>query len=128
MRRSVLLSLAAVALFAVVPTHAHHTFMSTYFQDRTQTIAGTLVQITFRNPHSVVLVDSPDEHGRIHRWTIEWGAALQLNHQDVTPETLKVGDRVTITGHPGRNPDDHRLRLRTIVRPSDGWRWRGTFE
>jgi hypothetical protein len=27
-----------------------------------------------------------------------------------------------------RNPEDHRLRMRTITRPSDGWKWGGTFD
>ena len=38
------------------------------------------------------------------------------------------GDHVVITGNPGRNPEDHRLRMRTIARPSDGWKWGGTFD
>ena len=39
-----------------------------------------------------------------------------------------AGDHVIITGNPGRNPEDHRLRMRTITRPSDGWKWGGTFD
>ena len=46
----------------------------------------------------------------------------------LTRETLKPGDHVIITGNPGRNPEDHRLRMRTITRPSDGWKWGGTFD
>jgi thiamine monophosphate kinase len=51
-----------------------------------------------------------------------------LRQQDITRETLKPGDHVIITGNPGRNPADHRLRLRKIERPSDGWEWGGDFD
>ena len=42
--------------------------------------------------------------------------------------SVKPGDHVIITGNPGRNPEDHRLRMRTISRPKDGWKWGGTFD
>ena len=42
--------------------------------------------------------------------------------------SVKPGDHVVITGSPGRNPADHRLRMRTIFRPKDGWRWGGVVD
>ena len=36
---------------------------------------------------------------------------------------IKPGDRVVITGNPGKNAGDHWLRAQTIVRPRDGWKW-----
>jgi hypothetical protein len=36
---------------------------------------------------------------------------------------LKPGDVVVITGNPGRNPVDHRIRMRSLRRPSDGFGW-----
>jgi hypothetical protein len=57
------------------------------------------------------------------RWSIEWGAAGQLAQQGVRTGTLKVGDHVIVVGSPGRNPEDYRLRMRSITRPSDKWTW-----
>jgi hypothetical protein len=116
------------ALAWSTPGFAHHSFAATYFEDKTQTIEGNLVQFLFRNPHSFVHVEAPDEKGQMQRWAVEWGAGLQLNRQGVTRDTLKPGDHVIITGNPGRNPEDHRLRMRTIARPADGWKWGGTFD
>jgi len=42
--------------------------------------------------------------------------------------TLRPGDHVIVIGQPGRNPEDHRLRMINIKRPSDGWTWKGTFD
>ena len=42
---------------------AHHSFTATYFEDRTMEIEGKLLQFMFRNPHSFVHVEAPDENG-----------------------------------------------------------------
>ena len=108
--------------------YAHHSFAATYFEDKTQKIEGNLVQFLYRNPHSFVHVEAPDDKGVMQRWAVEWGAGGQLGRQGVTRETLKPGDHVIIVGNPGRNPEDHRLRMVNITRPSDGWKWGGTFD
>ena len=133
MKHKLLLALTAVAfvgafVYTVAPVSAHHSFAATYFEDKTDTVEGELVQFLFRNPHSFVHVEGKDAQGKLVRYAVEWGAGLQLNRQGVTRETLKPGDHVIITGNPGRNPEDHRLRMRTITRPSDGWKWGGTFD
>ena len=128
MKRKLFLLLAAAAIMAIVPAYAHHSFAATYFEDKTQSIEGDLVQFLFRNPHSFVHVEAKNEKGDVIRWSVEWGAGLQLNRQGVTRETLKPGDHVIITGNPGRNAEDNRLRMRTISRPKDGWKWGGTFD
>jgi hypothetical protein len=35
---------------------------------------------------------------------------------------------VIVTGNPGRNPADHRMRMLSITRPSDGFKWKGVVE
>ncbi len=107
---------------------AHHSFAATYFEDKTQRVEGNLVQFMYRNPHSFVQLEAPDEKGVVQRWSIEWGAGGQLGRQGVTRETLQPGDHVIIVGNPARNPEDHRLRMVNITRPSDGWKWGGTFD
>jgi thiamine monophosphate kinase len=72
--------------------------------------------------------DPKEKGGEMYRWAVEWGGGGQLGQQGVTRETLKPGDHVVITGSPGRNPADHRLRMRTIFRPKDGWRWGGQVD
>ena len=128
MRRIVLMLLFVAPLAFGVRAYAHHSFAATYFEDKTETIEGNLVQFLFRNPHSFVHVEGKDSKGETVRWAIEWGAGGQLARQGVARDTLKPGDKVVITGNPGRNPADHRLRMRTILRPSDGWRWGGEFD
>ena len=122
------LCLLALPLLLDVPLVAHHSFTAVYFDDRDASIQVEVVQFVYRNPHSFVHVLAPDvRSGAIVRWAVEWQAGGQLGQRGITPGTLRPGDRVVITGSPGRNPADHSLRLRTIVRPKDGWRWRDSF-
>ena len=122
------LSLSAGLAVTTHFAYAHHSFAATYFEDQRQTVEGDLVQFLYRNPHSFVHVEVKDQAGVVTRWAVEWGAGGQLGRQGVTRETLKPGDHVVIIGNPGRNPDDHRLRMVNITRPTDGWKWGGTFD
>jgi hypothetical protein len=127
MKLNVWLACAVAALWWAAAVSAHHPG-TLYVQDRTQTVEGTLVEVVLRNPHSFIYLDTPAEHGQTTRWTIEWLAWFQLNRQGVTSQTLKSGDHLIIRGFPASNVQDHRLWLRTITRPRDGWKWNGTFE
>src|SRR5262245_15124329 len=123
MRRKLFVLLFAALLLSAATAYAHHSFAATYFEDRTVKIEGKLVQFLFRNPHSFVHVEAPDEKGETQRWAVEWGGAGQLGGQGVTRETLKAGDHVVITGNPGRNPADHRVRMVSLRRTSDNFGW-----
>jgi hypothetical protein len=121
--RSKMGGLLAGALLLAAPAFAHHSFTATYDENTTIKIEGELVQFMFRNPHAFVHVMAPDDKGQMQRWGVEWGGAGSLAGQGVTRDTLKPGDHVIITGNPGRNPEEHRLRMRSLLRPSDGFGW-----
>lgn len=106
------------ALLLCAQAWAHHSFASTYFPDKIVTVEGKVVEFLFRNPHSVVLVEAAGV-----TWAGDWSSAGQLSRQGMDRDTLRPGDHVIVTGNPGRNATDHRLRLQTITRPSDGWKW-----
>jgi Family of unknown function (DUF6152) len=125
MKARLLLMLTMMMVAGGLTARAHHSFASTYDEARTVKVEGKLVQFLFRNPHSFVHVMAPDENGEVQRWAIEWGGTGQLGSQGVTRETLRPGDVVVITGNPGRNPADHRVRMVTLRRTSDGFGWGG---
>ena len=122
MKRIVLPVLLTGALLCGGTAYAHHSFASTYDQSQVS-LDGEVLQFVYRNPHALLQVQAPDANRQMQRWTVEWEARGQLDHQGVTSMTLKPGDRVVITGNPGRNAADHWLRAQSIVRPTDGWKW-----
>ncbi|HUK00668.1 MAG TPA: DUF6152 family protein [Steroidobacteraceae bacterium] len=127
MKRTLLAVLTFGACLGAGSVLAHHSFAATYFVDREVTVEGTLTQFLYRNPHSFVKLTAKDDQGQEQVWSIEWGGGAQLAQEHVTRDTLKPGDHVIVSGNPGRNPDEHRIRLRKIVRTSDGWKWEGVI-
>ena len=119
---------ASGILPAAVTLFAHHSFTATYIEDKTVTIEGRVAQFLFRNPHSFIHIDVKGEDGKLTRYAVEGAAGQQFSTQGVNANSLRPGDHVIVTGSPGRNATDHRVRLRTITRPSDGWKWGGTFD
>jgi len=130
MKTRSLVPLMAMALAAVIGgrAYAHHSFAATYFVDQNIKIEGSLTQFMYRNPHSFLKVDAPDDKGQAQTWSIEWGGGAQLSQAHVTRDTLKPGDHVVITGNPGRDSAEHRIRMHSILRPSDGFKWEGIIQ
>ena len=122
------LAVAIVLTLSAGSVSAHHSFAATYLEGQTQKIEGKVVQFLFRNPHSFLHVEAPDEKGTVQVWNIEWGGGGVLGRQGVTRDTLKAGDRVIVVGQPGRVPEEHRLRMVNLTRPADGWKWGGTVD
>ena len=122
------LTFAGVSVLGV-RAHAHHSFAATYIEGQKITVEADVVQFLYRNPHSFLQLESKDaKTGKMITWAVEWGGGGQLGSQGVQRETLRPGDHVIVVGEPGRDPDDLRMRMISIKRPSDGWSWGGTFD
>jgi hypothetical protein len=117
--------LTTLGLITVFHLHAgaHHSTAAAYQLSQTEAIEGTVVQIAFREPHTYVHVVATDRDGFTHRWSLQWADQAKLAHDGVRTSTLRPGDRVRVTGHPGRNPDAYQLLITSITRASDGWAW-----
>jgi len=116
--------LGATLLWAVaVPAWAHHSYGATYDVSREIRLEGTLVQFIYRNPHTFVHVQAPDDSGVSQRWAIEWSGTSQLANNGITRDTLHVGDAVVIVGRPSRVAGEYRVLMVSLKRPSDGFSW-----
>jgi len=124
MRRALAVVIGAVVL-AGTAAYAHHSYSATYDVANEVKIEGKLVQFVYRNPHSFVHVQAPDQKGVQQRWAVEWSGTGQLAEAGVQRDTLKVGDHVVITGRPSRVPGEFRVLMVTLQRPADGFRWGG---
>jgi uncharacterized protein DUF6152 len=123
MKRSVLLLVVGLGCVSGVRMYAHHSQAAVYAINKDTKIEGEIAQILIRSPHSFVHVNAKNEKGEMVRWALEWGGAAQLSRQGVDGKTLKVGDKIIVGGHPGRNPIDNRMIVVYMERPSDGWNW-----
>jgi hypothetical protein len=123
MKSKVVVLIFAAIILSSAAAYAHHSFAATYDQSKTVTIEGKVAQFLIRSPHSFLHVLAKDENGQMQRWAIEWQGAAQLVDAGITKDTLKAGDPVIVTGNPGRAAEDHRIRMVTIKRTTDGFGW-----
>jgi hypothetical protein len=115
-----LIVLVFAGLAAPIPVFAHHSFAADYNESQTVSVEGTLTAFLYRNPHAFVEMESTDANGATTKWIAEWFGAGRLARIGVNADTLKPGDRITLTGAPHRDSKEHRLHLKTLERPSDG--------
>jgi hypothetical protein len=112
-----------LALFTGAGAFAHHSYAATYDTRKDVTLDGKLLQFVYRNPHTFVHVQAPDENGTMQRWAVEWAGTNQLDRSGVTRDTLKVGDQVIVKVHPSRVEGEYRALMVSLKRPSDGFTW-----
>ena len=83
---------------------AHHSFAA--FDMSTQKdITGTVKKFDWTNPHTWVWVDVANDHGGVDTYGFEGMSPNFLGRRGWTRETLKPGDKVTVTFRPMKNGD-----------------------
>ena len=99
--------------------HAHHSLAGMYDQGRRLTLDGIVAQFHYVNPHPYVLMDVKDPNGRTQQWRLEMDNRRELADIGITSETLKQGDRLVVSGSPGR-AEPRLLYVWKLDRPADG--------
>ena len=107
----------AVAVAAALPALAHHS-AAEWDMTKRISISGTAKVVQFRNPHGHLELSVTDAKGAVVNWDVETSAMNLLMRRGWTPGRIKIGDKITITGHPHKS-QPARLYMREI-RLSDG--------
>jgi hypothetical protein len=102
MRKALLGWSAALALAAAAPVLAHHS-PAAFEAQKTITLTGTVKEFRWQNPHTWIEVLVPDERGRDVLWNFELTSPTYLIRAGWKSNTLKPGDKVTISGRPLRS-------------------------
>ena len=93
-----LLALAAALAISGLPALAHHGDAGRY-EDNVVVMKGTVVELELISPHSIIVVDVPDENGKVVRWQAEMGGrTAMIKDFGWTKDTVKPGDKITLTG------------------------------
>jgi hypothetical protein len=102
-RSSIGVILAAALAGAASPVVAHHSF-AMYEPTKTLTLKGTVKSFQWTNPHVVVWVlVQPDDGGAVQEWSLETTSPGVLTRAGWTRQSLKAGDRVSVTFSPLRD-------------------------
>ncbi len=88
----------AVAVCAI-PALAHHSF-SMFDADKKVTLAGTVKEFQWTNPHAFIRLMVSNSDGQLEEWAIEMGGPPGLARQGWVPKTLRPGMNVSVIMHP----------------------------
>lgn len=118
MRVRLFIAFAALSVLAVT-ADAHHSIAGMYDQSRRVTLDGVIAQYQFVNPHPFVVVDVT-MNGATQSWKAELDNRWELQNVGMTPTTFNAGDRIVVSGSPGRDRTPL-LYVWRLERPADGF-------
>jgi len=114
-----LLTLTATVAISGAPAFAHHS-LSDFDGSRRVNLEGVIAQFHFVNPHPFIVIDVTDRSGAVQQWHLEMDNRWELSDIGMTKDTLKPGDRLVVSGNPGRS-EPRILYIRKLERPADGY-------
>jgi hypothetical protein len=94
------LGILAVGTLAASSALAHHSF-AMFDQTREVTVAGTVTEWQWTNPHSWLELDVPSKDGKsVAHWSLESGSPHTLTRLGWKSKMVKPGDKVVATINP----------------------------
>jgi hypothetical protein len=115
MKKYVALLTFAAAVAGASQVSAHHSFAIFFGGDKTVEVTGTVTEFAFANPHGVIAIDTKDAAGKAVVWKAETNSPSILRRRGWTKDSLKVGDKITVSGWPARD-GSHYMRMRAVTK------------
>ncbi len=104
MNKGIALLAAGLAAVATAgPVLAHHSFAAEFDSKKPIDLTGTVTKVEWMNPHTYFYVDVQDNNGDYTTWALELGSPNGLARMGWSPNSLKVGDTVHVTGFQARD-------------------------
>lgn len=98
---SVITALAALSTSTAVLSH--HSFSAEFDIGRPVSLTGAVTEVEWTNPHAWIHLAVEDEQGNVVHWAVEMLGVNTLVRSGMTPQTVKAGDVLTITGYGSRD-------------------------
>jgi len=100
-RRIFRVLLTVGALLISTSALAHHGRASIFDTKKETTLKGTVTELVWSNPHVQIGIEVIDAKGTRREWFLEMSSTSIMSTRGWTRKSLKVGDTVTVTFHPG---------------------------
>ncbi len=101
-------------LITSVVVLAHHSGVM-FDRDKEVSLKGTVQEFVFVNPHVSIRISVVDANGTSKDWSFEAASTQALVRSGWRKSTLKVGDTVTIVGHPLKDGRTGAQLMRAIL-------------
>src|SRR6185436_16645811 len=116
MKRNILLALClCISLLAAsTPILAHHASSAELDTTKPIKFEGTVKTVDWMNPHIYVNIEAKDG-GKSVVYSVEGGPPNALFRQGWRPDTLKIGEKVSVSGVRAKKPDSNRIGTARIT-------------
>ena len=104
---SILFAVSGVALLLGSAVNAHHSVPVNFDMNTEKTITGVLVETSWRNPHSHLVMEVTNEAGEKETWLVEWNAINTirrlLSKLEFSIDDFEIREEISVMGWLGRN-------------------------
>ena len=94
----------------------HHSF-GAFDMQKVVTVAGTVREFQWTNPHIWIQLDVVNAKGRAEEWGFETASPNVLGRRGWSKQMLHPGDKVSVTYHPSRD-GSHGGAVMSVTLPS----------
>lgn len=92
-------ALIFLAVLAVAPASAHHSFAAEFDSRNPVSLRGTVTKMEWINPHAWIHLDVKKPDGTVDEWMIEAGSPNTLLRRGLTKNSLKAGTEILVEGY-----------------------------
>jgi hypothetical protein len=107
--------LVFVGLMVSTSASAHHNSKPMY-ESTSIMLTGTITEYEWSNPHSIISIAVMNDRGGVDEWHAEFLPPSEMTRLGWAKDSLRAGDRVTMTGRPGKHAQ-HIMWLQSLVTP-----------
>src|SRR5262245_25945138 len=112
----IVLSLCIGLFTATIPALAHHAISAEFDTTKPIKFEGTVKSVDWMNPHIYVNIETK-ENGKTQVYSVEGGPPNALFRQGWRPDSLKVGDKVQVSGIRAKKAESNRIGQAQITMP-----------
>src|SRR5438128_10691236 len=105
---------------AAAPALAHHAVSAEFDRNKPITFTGTVQKVDWMNPHIYTHIEAKDASGKTVVYQVEGGAPNSLFRNGWRPDTLKIGEVVSVSGSHAKKADS--MRVNGTITRADGTR------
>jgi hypothetical protein len=93
-------SLFVWLMLAATAALAHHSAPVFYKVQERVTVAGTVTEFRFANPHAILRFEVVGENGETQQWTAETTSPSILRRRGWSQQSFMPGEKITLEGMP----------------------------
>jgi hypothetical protein len=99
MKKTITMLIVIAGMGLTSPLQAHHSFAE-FNAESMITVEGTVTEFRLVNPPAMMSFDVTQPDGSVREWKVEFDGRLNLSRAGWVPDTIKVGEKISVTGNP----------------------------